>query len=90
MARKAAPVVDLAPPPARVRSKPQAFPGFAGARTCGNCDHFEKTSSAKSEGVCHNGISGRIKTTEKHGCGHGFYPDASRWPLRAGPGGVYA
>lgn len=79
------------PPPAP--RQPESFPG-APDRLCGNCAHFDSGgrkkngSPARKDGVCRNGISGRIKTTISHGCGHGFYPCTIRWPLKAGPGGV--
>jgi hypothetical protein len=67
--------------------QPETYPGFGEVRTCGNCQHFERQTK-RGDGICHNGISQRIKTTAKHGCGHGFYPCVERWPLKAGPGGV--
>lgn len=92
MARKAS--TELAMEQRKPSRKSEGFAGFTSSRTCGNCDHFDaggvnkEGGPIKNEGVCHNGISGRIKTTVKHGCGHGFYPCTVRWPLKAGPGGV--
>lgn len=45
-------------------------------RLCGTCEHFDLGS-----GTCHNGISGRLKTTSPDSCVKGWYPCTTRWPL---------
>lgn len=69
----------------------ETLPG-APDRLCGNCAHYRAArvgTLVRGAGECGNGISGRIKTTPVHGCGRGFYPALDRWPLGAGPGGVF-
>lgn len=64
------------------------------ARICRNCEHFDgggldKQGEPKNQhGDCHNTISGRFTTSAGDGCEKGFYPCTTRWPLRAGEGGV--
>lgn len=60
---------------------------------CGNCEHFvfgyiERGKPKELYGDCHNGISGRLRTHRDDRCAAGFFPCTTRWPLRAGPGGV--
>ncbi len=75
------PVQKLKDPPKHAGDMP---------KTCSNCQHFrpDKFTSARREGECHNGISGRIRCRAIDGCAFGFYPSIERFPLRAGPGGV--
>lgn len=81
-------------PPVKTMVHTESLPG-APQRTCGNCEHFDGGGIDKDgrpinrEGRCHNGISGKFRTSVAQGCGHGFYPCCVRWPLRAGPGGIY-
>ena len=89
-------LADASEPPALRPNlrQPETLPGSP-SRKCGNCEHFDGGGVDKEGrpieryGVCRNGISGRLQTTIDHGCGHGFYPCTVRWPLRAGPGGIY-
>lgn len=83
------PQPDLAPVP-QIAKPPRPFPtfqGFTANRTCANCEHFEVKDGRN--GICHNGISQKYKTRAIDGCGYGFYPATDRFPLKAGPGGVW-
>jgi hypothetical protein len=63
-------------------------------RICRNCEHYdgggldEHGEPLRAHGECHNGISGRLSTHIDDRCEKGFYPCTTRWPLKAGPGGV--
>lgn len=73
-------------PPQRDRPPPQ----YAGdmRKLCSNCQHFKADGPALRQGDCHNGISGRLQTRAIDACAYGFYPDITRFPLKAGPGGI--
>jgi hypothetical protein len=68
---------------------PEPLNGFTEAKTCANCQHYDTKKGATREGKCHNGISGRRTTRPIDGCAFGFYPSVERFPLCAGPGGVF-
>lgn len=79
------------PPPERPKRAPPEWPGSM-ERRCRNCQHYDGVKLADRkiarEGICHNGISGLIRTTEDGSCAYGFYPCIVRFPLKAGPGGT--
>lgn len=78
-----APVISKAPRP---------IPQHAGdvQKTCANCQHFAPETLRPKQGECHNGISGKIAqgTRAVDGCAYGFYPSITKFPLKAGPGGI--
>lgn len=75
-------------PPQKPRDPPTHV-GYAGLKTCANCQHFTPQKTDKRSGACHNGISGRLTTRLIDGCAYGFYPDIVRYPIGPGPGGVF-
>jgi len=87
---RAAPTALLAPEPPAPVAHPRAIPIYAGdmPKTCANCQHFREMSATSRGGMCHNGISGRWTTRRIDGCAYGFYPSITKFPLKAGPGGV--
>jgi len=58
------------------------------AKTCDNCQYFDPPTPTARNGDCRNGISGRFTTRRIDGCAYGFYPSITKFPLKAGPGGV--
>lgn len=87
---KAAKKPDPEPPEQKRTRPPEPFPGFTQPRTCGNCQHFGgRGKPIRNSYMCHNGISGRLKTRAIDGCALGFYPDVEAFPLGPGAGGVF-
>jgi hypothetical protein len=80
----------LAPAPPPQVLHPRQPPKHAGdmPKTCDNCQHFAPMTSTARGGECHNGISGRLTTMRINGCAYGFFPSITKFPLKAGPGGV--